>query len=56
MFVTQFDGQPADDIVSVAKLVNGRAKSEVIDLDVVVIERNGGFLQRSQGVASVKLR
>ncbi len=55
-YLTAMDGQQPDDLVSAAKLVASKARGEVIELGVLMVERNGFFQRRYQGTVSVKLR
>jgi S1-C subfamily serine protease len=55
-YLTALDGQQPDDLVSAAKLVASKARGEVIELGVLMVERNGFFQRRYQGTVPVKLR
>ncbi len=55
-YLTAMDGQQPDDLVSAAKLVASKARGEVIELGVLMVERNGFFQRRYQGTVPVKLR
>lgn len=56
MFIASVDGQPALELVPLARGLNARPPGEVVELGVSVFRRMGPFLRRQDGAVRVTLR
>jgi hypothetical protein len=56
MFIASVDGQPALELVPLARALNARPAGEAVELGVSVFRRMGPFLRRQDGAVRVTLR
>ena len=56
MFIGAVDGQAVGGLVPFAKLLNGKAAGDPVELGVSVFRRMGPFLRRQDGVVRMNLR
>jgi S1-C subfamily serine protease len=54
--VTEIEGQPASDLISVGRALNRRRSGDRVLLDILSARRRGMLLQLSEGQADVRLR